>query len=229
MLELSIERVTTSVLQSKNSRQRTLPDNLPKESRESLNDMKSWKEVIIQPADKGSKIFLLDRADYITKVEEHLNDKETFEKVKNNDQAIQRVIDSIKQWILMYVGEPGMTLKMITFLEPNEDCKAGNNFVNPKAHKPQSNYPGRCISTGCASYTKNLSALTAFELSKVELPYCIKDTNRFLRLAENMNNTSSLQNIRIYHVSFDVVCMFPSISQSFDLNECKKHQMYSRC
>ena len=44
-------------------------------------------------------------------------------------------------------------------------CQPGNNYVNPKAHKPEKNYPGRMISTGCASAIKNLDASTAHELT----------------------------------------------------------------
>ncbi|MCP4475882.1 MAG: hypothetical protein GY821_15215, partial [Gammaproteobacteria bacterium] len=77
--------------------------------------------------------------------------------------------------------------------------------------------------TGCASYIKNLSALTSYELSKVPLPYCITDTNHLLRKLEELNRSSILKDKTIMHVSFDVEAMFPSISKSFGLEQCENH------
>ena len=60
-------------------------------------------------------------------------------------------------------------------------------YCNPKAHKPEKNYPGRLISTGCDTYIKNLSILTSHELKKVPLKYNLKDTNALLRNIEDIN------------------------------------------
>ena len=60
-LELYIGTVTTELLQTNSKTKTTLPDNLPPESREALNKMKDWKDVVIRrSADKGSKYFILD-------------------------------------------------------------------------------------------------------------------------------------------------------------------------
>ena len=115
-------------------RKKVLPDNIPKESRESLNEMKIWKNKVIRPADKGSKFFIIDREDYINRVEVCLNDETTFDKFDNKEQL---AVDAIKQWTIKYCEEPGMTVKMMSsFLNPDDSCKPGNNYVNPKAHKP---------------------------------------------------------------------------------------------
>ena len=92
-----------------------------------------------------------------------------------------------------------------------------------KAHKPEQNFPGRLISTGCNSYTNTLSALTAIELSKVELPYVIKDINHFLKKIHEINLSEILTNKEVIHVSFDVVSMFPSISKDVGLEQCEMH------
>ena len=69
-------------------------------------------------------------------------------------------------WIGVYKhSEEGLTDKIANWITPDNTCKPGNNYVNLKAHKPEQNYPGRMISTGCASAVKNLSALTAHELT----------------------------------------------------------------
>ena len=72
---------------------------------------------------------------------------------------------------MQYSEEKGMTPTVVQAVIPDATkCKPGNNYVKPKAHKPLPNYPGRLITTGCASYIKALAALTAVELGKVNLP-----------------------------------------------------------
>ena len=64
-LELYIQKVSKDLLQTNSRRTTVLPDNLPQDTRKALQDMKNWKDLIIRPADKGSKFFILDREDYI--------------------------------------------------------------------------------------------------------------------------------------------------------------------
>ena len=92
-----------------------------------------------------------------------------------------------------------------------------------KAHKPEQNFPGRLISTGCASFTKTLSHLTAIELNKVELNYVIKDINHFLKRIKEINDSGILDDKDIVHVNLDVVSMFPSISKDVGLEQCRIH------
>ena len=126
-------------------------------------------------------------------------------------------------WVVDYKDEDGMTDKVYNFVTPDDFCKPGNNYVNPKAHKPVQNYPGRLISTGCASAIKNLSALTSHELTKVELDYAIKDLNHFVRQIQMINSTGLLHQKSIEHVSFDIEKMFPSISKEIGLDQCRTH------
>ena len=62
-LELYIQQVSKELLQTNSNRTSVVPDNIPKEVREALQETKKWKDVVIRPADKGSKFFLLDRCD----------------------------------------------------------------------------------------------------------------------------------------------------------------------
>ena len=222
-LELYIERITKDLLQTNTRIRSKLPDNLPTESRLALEEMQKWKDIVIRPADKGSKYFFLDREDYVKRVQVHIYDQETFQKV-NKDEAEKQTRLEISKWCYKYEDEPGVTTKLCQWLMPDDSCKPGNNYVNPKAHKPEKYYPGRLISTGCASAIKNLSALTAHELTKVELDYAIKDTNHILREIEKINQSGVLDGVdSVIHASFDIEAMFPSISKEVGLEQCRKH------
>ena len=222
VLELYIEKVSKDLLQHKNNRKSVLPDNLPEESRKALNEMKKWKKQVIRPSDKGSTFFIMDRDDYIQRVETHLQDPSTFIMIQNKKDAIALVTKKITEWTINYREEPGMTKNIVEWIVPDESNKSGNNYVNPKAHRPEKNYPGRMISTGCASFTKNLSALTAYELNKAELKYVLQDTNHLLRNIEDINRKGIIKNKEILHVTLDVENMFPSITKSVGLEECRK-------
>jgi hypothetical protein len=42
-----------------------------------LRDLKNMENIIIMPADKGGKTVVMNRNDYINKIEEKLNDSKT--------------------------------------------------------------------------------------------------------------------------------------------------------
>ena len=149
---------------------------------------------------------------------------ETFELITNQDTAINSCIESISNWTLKYCDEPGMTNKVVKWVIPNHENEPGNNYINLKAHKPQKQYPGRLISTGCNSFTKNLAILTSYELKKVDLEFCLKDTNEFLRQIDAFSKSGKLTNSKsLLMCSFDIVSMFPSINKDLGLQACRGH------
>ena len=222
-LEFYIQQVSKSLLQTNSRRHSLLQDNLPHESRKALQEMKKWREIVIRPADKGSKIFVLDREDYVQRVLVHLNDATTLVVIEDHAAAIDAARGAVLNWCETFSYEEGMSANIISAIQPDENCKPGNNYLLLKAHKPERNFPGRLISTGCNSYTNTLSALTAIELSKVELPYVIKDINHFLKKIHEINLSELLTNKEVIHVSFDAVSMFPSISKDVGLEQCEMH------
>ena len=68
-------------------------------------------------------VFILDKTDYVDRVESALNDPNTFEKIENHqEQLIEPTIDAVKSWILKYTAVkdcPGMTHDFIDWILPN--------------------------------------------------------------------------------------------------------------
>ncbi|CAM4845408.1 unnamed protein product [Rotaria magnacalcarata] len=56
-------------------------NNMTKEEIKVLNEIKSMNQIVIIQADKGRKIVIMDKLEYIDKVEEKLNDQEVYEKL----------------------------------------------------------------------------------------------------------------------------------------------------
>ena len=67
-------------------------NNLMREERRALFDLKNNKTIVIKGADKGSAVVSWDRDDYIQEAEKQLDDKEIYEKVNNDPQPL---IDTI--------------------------------------------------------------------------------------------------------------------------------------
>ena len=134
-LEIYLDMVSKELHQTKSKRTTNNPDNIPKDSRIALNEMRKWEDKIIIPADKGSKFFILNCEDYIERVVVHLQDPNTFQVMDDKKGAVANVTSAVKDWTLMYKNEPGMTTKLMNWVISDESKKPGNNYVNPKAHK----------------------------------------------------------------------------------------------
>ena len=197
------------------------PDNLPAEARKALNEMRQW-DVVFRPYDKGNGLCILEEADYMQRVIEPLNNAEKFEVVEDVAEEIQIVTEKITKWTEKYSSEPGMTKKIAQWVIPDNKCKTGTNYVNIKRHS-EPPYKNRLISTGCGAHIENLSALTSWELKKCHLEYCLIDSAHFLAKLKHLNNTGTLHNHKIIHVSFDIVEMFPSIPKDFGLRQCRQN------
>ena len=223
-LDLYVKCVKTELLNSKCNRRKNNPDNLPKEARQALNTMMKWQDKIIRPFDKGTGVFIIDREDYIQRVLVHLNDTNTFEVISNKNEALDQARTAITEWTDKYKEEPALTEKLTNWLIPNTEAKnkPGNNYINPKAHKPEKDYPGRLISTQCESPTRNLAALTKTELMKIPLEHIITDSNHFNEKIDELNKSKVLLNKTVYHVTLDIVSMYPSIPEELGLKQCKK-------
>ena len=116
-----------------------------------------------------------------------------------------------------------MTEKVKKWILGTGSEKPGNNYIDLKAHKPEKNYPGRLISTGCNTLTKNLAILTSHEMKKVELKYNVKDTDHFLQKIYLMNESKKLLGKNLLFCTLDIVSMFPSIPKDLGLRVLRKH------
>ena len=76
----AIAEVTTFIEKWKKPRR----TNMSAYENQLINEIKSMEEIVITQADKGGMIVILDKIDYISKIEEKLNDKNTYELIKSD-------------------------------------------------------------------------------------------------------------------------------------------------
>ena len=72
-----------------------------REERGALFDLKNDKAIVIKGVDKGSAVVVWDGDDYIQETEKQLDDKEIYEEVSNDLQAlidtIHRAVEKIRK------------------------------------------------------------------------------------------------------------------------------------
>ena len=70
-------------------------NNLTNDERQALKRLKTDKDIVILPADKGQVTVVMDRTDYHNKMNELVNDKQTYEELKRDPTpALQRKLNS---------------------------------------------------------------------------------------------------------------------------------------
>ena len=70
-------------------------NNLTKDERQALKRLRNDDDIVILPADKGRVTVVMDKTDYHDKMDELVNDKQTYEVLKRDPTpALQRKLDS---------------------------------------------------------------------------------------------------------------------------------------
>ena len=222
-LELFIQKVKEDLLVH-NKATKKVGTNLSKEHQKALKDLRNLEDIIIRPYDKGQGFFLDYKENYRQRVLKEL-ESDLYERVDDKEAITQEVTQGIKDWAEKWIEqEKFLTKKLINWIIPSPNTQPGKIYLNYKKHKPEKNFPGRLITSGCGSFTENISDLIGAELKEVafKLPYVLKDTNQLLRKIEQVNKSGSLIGKSIIHTSWDVVAMFPNIPKDMGTKRCRE-------
>ncbi|CAF1234320.1 unnamed protein product [Rotaria sordida] len=155
--------------------------NIDVKERKALKELKNMENIVITQADKGGKVVVMNKQDYIKKIEEILKDKNIYEEVANPTNLIKTKISTLADRLL--------NLKRI-----NTNMK--NEFLSiedlpkirgqPKLHKKEQ--PMRLITS-----TRNtiLSTLSKFAFSFIKqlretLKHTICNTSKFIKEISNI-------------------------------------------
>ena len=157
--------------------------NLPKDGMRLIHRLKNEHEVIINQADKGSTIVLLDRQTYVEEGYKHLTDPETYTRLECD------ITDKIKQTIktkLDNLYKSGLlTKRQYEYCYPPETHRTSLMYFLIKLHKDPHTY--RPICSCINSVTTNISQFIDFWLKQavVLLPSYIRDTTQLVQKLEN--------------------------------------------
>ena len=140
-----------------------------------LKQIKSIKDIVIVPADKGGRIVILNKDDYISKMEEKLRDKKIYTEVNDPTNNIKTALSEFSQKLFQQKKISQGQQKYLTSIDNIPSVRG-----QPKLHKVDQ--PMRLITCSRDTITSPISQL-AFSLIK-ELRKSIKsnvvNTNSFV-------------------------------------------------
>ena len=181
-------------------------DNLTREERVSLENLKNDKNIVIKGADKGSAVIVWDREDYLKEAEKQLGDTSIYTKII--DDPVQSLKENIKKTLSKIRERRDIPLETLDYFMVNKP-KLGRFYLLPKIHKRLNNVPGRPVISNCGYHTENISAFLDFHLQPLsrKVKSFIKDTNDFLCKLRHLSNLPA----NAIMCTIDVVGLYPNI------------------
>ena len=139
-------------------------------------------------------------------------------KIIDKDPSLDTFKD-IKKWVDKW-KHLGLSDKWVKFITGATEFHPGVNYPLIKTHKV--NNPARVITSGCGTPTENLSLFveTYWKVVLDSIECRVKDTAHMLEIIDELNDTGITESDLL--VSFDIVNMFPSISNKIGVERVRK-------
>ena len=181
-------------------------NNLTKEERNALYNLRDDPTVIIKGADKGSAVVVWDREDYL---------KEASKEVQNDPSTLIDTIMRALEKIKIRGDLSNDTLNYFLVKDP----KFAKLYLSPKIHK-RLHVPGRPVISNCGFYTENISSFLDHHLQPIaqKVNSFIKDTNHFLRKIKSLGQLLE----KAILCTIDVVGLYCNIPHEEDLDLLRK-------
>lgn len=171
-----------------------IPDNLSGEERRALHDLIHNPNIIFKPADKGSKIVILDRQQYLLEAHRQLSNPLHYTPIPEPLQAtVQPQIQAILEQLYR---QKFINCKQKQFLSGSNNPRPRHMYLLPKIHKDPHTWtiplevpPGRPIISDCNSVTYNLSQYLDSILQPLSTKHSsyIKDTYHFIQVIRSLS------------------------------------------
>ena len=158
--------------------------NLSKNELQALKSLRSNRDIVIKPSDKGGAIVIWGKVQYRQEADRQLSDKNFYHKVgRNNVTTITKEINTAVQEAFT---EGAISLDQRNYLqveEPRTPCF----YMLPKIHKK--GHPGRPIVSACGGPTSKLSSFldAHLKLAVPRIPSYLKDTTHFLQRLDSLD------------------------------------------
>jgi hypothetical protein len=171
MKQAAVSEISTFILKWNKRKQ----DNITKDQRQALKELKNMETIIIVPADKGGKTVIMNRKDYIQKIEDKLNDTNTYEVVKNPTKNVKKKISKLTNKLFQSNRINNTTKYELTSIDDLPTVRG-----QPKIHKQNS--PMRIITCARNTITSPISkfAFSFIKQLRNTISNTISNTSKFL-------------------------------------------------
>ena len=155
--------------------------NISKAERQAIKNLTNNPNIIIKPADKGSAVVVLNRAEYISEGYKQLSDPKFYKKI-DTDLTITHM-QRVQSYINTMYANGEISDQVSAYLTDRE-CKTAKLYLLPKIHKGKIPPPGRPIVSANGCPTEKISQLVDNFLTPPTI-FCIrsyvKDTTDFIK------------------------------------------------
>jgi hypothetical protein len=195
------------------------PPNINNHEKRALKQLRENPSIVIKPADKGSKVVILNKEDYINEGLAQLQDKTFYQPISSSisEDTATRVTVLLKEMLKQKI----ISRDNFLFLVPKPNPRPRLFYLLPKIHKDPASWripfkspKGRPIVSGIDSVTYPVSLLVTKVLEPFSTthPSYLKDTGDFLEKLRNIKiKRSSLL------VTMDVESLYTNIDNSFGM------------
>lgn len=170
-----------------------VPDNLSEAERKGLSSLIKNPNIVIKPADKGSKIVIMDRHQYLTEANRQLLNTQHYKPIQESIQSqTQTILRSIVQSLY---SQKIITAKQRDYLYCPDKPRPRQFHLLPKIHKEPQTWtipfevpPGKPIVSDCNSTSYKISEYIEHFLGPLSIknPSYVKDTYHFLDIIRPM-------------------------------------------
>ena len=162
-------------------------DNLTKNERESLFNLRKNQNLIIKPADKGGATVLMDKTNYIVEAQKQLNDAKYYTKLLN--PIYTKNVPKIRIILTDMLNQNFINREQYNYLIGPEIINNRTFYLLPKIHKKPETWPqpgrmppGRPIVSDVGSETYRISEYIDYYLNPLACKHetYIKNTYEFV-------------------------------------------------
>ena len=189
--------------------------NLSLDEYNALKKLSSNKDIVIQKSDKGNSVVLVNREDYLKRMQEMVDDPSKFEKVSVKEgkdyNFMKKEKSTVDQFLSILLSKGSITPTQRNNLSPDGPNPA-RLYGLPKIHKP--------LVDGLPKYRPIISQIGApmYKIAKFLLSfvqpsneYTVKDTFHFVSLLDGKDH-------RLVMGSLDVESLFTNIPLDETIN-----------
>ena len=162
--------------------------NLSTGEREALNKLKNNQDIVIKPADKGSKIIIMDKNQYLTEAYRHLNNTNHY--LPSTGSVQLETQRKIREIVGRLYEKKIISAKQKYYLSGEDPPRPRKFYLLPKIHKdpetwtvPHQVPPGRPIVSDCGSESYRIAEFIDYFLNPLSQKHesYIKDTYEFVK------------------------------------------------
>ena len=154
----------TSALEEKIFRESNLKEkchqNLTKEEQKAREDLRSYDDIVIKQADKGSAVVVMDKERYVTEATRQLGDSAVYVSLEMDPTGF--MIEKVNESLNKACSDGHISDRTLKYLLVNGATRVGWFYLLPKLHKR--GCPGRPVISGFNTLMEKISAFVDHHL-----------------------------------------------------------------